>query len=119
MRQGGSVRTRPEWLVAAGFVVAGFPLMELLQKSFFLIDRIVQFRKRIGDLSAVNIQFKPVGEIGILFGSPGERRNDNRIVGDKCRLDQLLFHHLVKNSHQDFSQRIIVVPLATSLAGKR
>jgi hypothetical protein len=52
------------------FLIAGIPSLNLLDKTLMLVDRIIEFRKSIGDLAPGNKKFKTLGEIRLLFAAP-------------------------------------------------
>ena len=42
------------------------PLLQLLEEAFPLLDRVLQFRKTIGELPASNEEFKPIDNLLII-----------------------------------------------------
>src|SRR5210317_757217 len=62
--------------------ITGFPVSSLLQKSLFLVVRIIEFRKSIRDLMARDKKLKSIRKIGIRLTLSGKGRNFNRISGN-------------------------------------
>jgi hypothetical protein len=52
-------------------LIAGTPSLNLLGKTLMLIDRIIKFRKSIGDLAPGYKKLKSFGEIRLLIAAAG------------------------------------------------
>ena len=76
----------------AGFQVAVRPFFHLFHEAFALVDGVIQFRKAIAQLAAVNKAFEAIRDFRVCDAALGQRRNFLGILVDKDRLDQLVFH---------------------------
>ena len=77
-------------------IACGFFGIHLCLESFQLIERIIELVEAIGDLFACHKKLKPLCNLRILITSTGERRDIDRIVSDKGRVDELLFDKCIK-----------------------
>ncbi len=73
------------------FVITVVLETELVLEPFVLVNRVVQLAVRIGQFLAAYEKFKPFSKFRIASVPFGERRHFHRIVGDECRLYELVF----------------------------
>src|ERR687898_903974 len=87
------------------FLVTGGALCRLSLEALPLIQRVVQLRKRIGNLPPRNVELESIGERGVGILPPGQRRDLHRIIGNKSRLLQIRLDGFFKNLIHDVEQR--------------
>ena len=78
-------------------------------ETFFLIQRIVQFRVGISQLFTVHHQFETFGQSRFRAVHLGQRRHFNRIIGDESRLDICTFAEFSENfiNQLAFTHRLV------------
>jgi len=57
----------------------------------FLIFRIVQFGKAVGDLASDDEQFEALGNFRVCIAAASQRRDFDRVVDNESRLEQMRF----------------------------
>ena len=98
-------------------VIARLFQLYLMLKTALLVNRIVEFRKCVGVLPSEDEQLKTLGHRRVGGFSLGERRNFDRIVSDKGRLNQLVLHIFVKEKVEDVPLEMAVLKFNMVLLG--
>ena len=82
-------------------LISGCRIGILLSETFSLIDRIVQLRVGVCHLPAVHEEFKTFYIVGIVRFFLCKRRNLDRMIHNKSRLDQVFLYIFLKEQIQD------------------
>ena len=91
----------------------GLLLRDLTLEAFLLVNRVVQFRKGIAELSRVDEVFKALGKGRVIWLALSKRADLHRIIVDKGRLYQLVLDISVKELGENRSLCCILRNLYT------
>ena len=84
-----------------GFLIACLTLRGLTFKPLTLVQRIVQLGKGVRNFSAGDVQLESIGQGRICILPSRERRDFNRVVGDKGRLLKIRLNGFLKDLVED------------------
>ena len=88
--------------------ISGCRIGILLSETFSLVDRIVQLRVSVCHLPAVHEELETLYIVGIFRFFLCKRRDFNRMIHNKSRLDQVFLYIFLKEQVQDISFSVSV-----------
>ena len=76
----------------------------MLFKTLELFDGVVELRVGVGDLFAVDKQFKALGKAIVVAVALAQGRHCHRIIRDEGRLHQMMLAAVAKNGVNDLAR---------------